>query len=66
MGPTRVIVQDPCPVGLPEILTIAHVVLRIAAWSQSKTPKSNDLPNTSAGGTVPPQPHEGRRGRKRD
>ena len=26
MGPTNVFIQDPCPLGLPEILTVAHVM----------------------------------------
>ena len=25
MGPTKVLVYDPCAFGLPEILTVAHV-----------------------------------------
>ena len=24
-GPTRVLIQDPCPVGLPEILAVTHM-----------------------------------------
>ena len=25
MGPTTILMQQPCPVGLPETLTVAHV-----------------------------------------
>ena len=25
MGPTQVLVCDPCPLGLPEMLTMAHM-----------------------------------------
>ena len=28
MCPTRVVLWDPCPLGLPESLTLAHVALR--------------------------------------
>ena len=27
MGPTRVLIWDPCPFGLPEVLTVAHMPL---------------------------------------
>ena len=45
MGPTRLLLQDPCPFGLPELSTVAHILGIRAGSQKSNASKGPELVN---------------------